>query len=164
MLGELLPQSRDVLVALVLLDQEVLEPLVLRLELRYLGLEGVDLVGHLLGGLLKSLLTLLLLDTEASAGGSVASALVLFGSDTGYILKGHGLGRWSRHGVALALVAGSGSTSVILGVSMGVSRSVVRLERLVVVVGIGVVVHWGRSITIIELREVELVCGASQSV
>ncbi|KAI6763089.1 hypothetical protein HG530_009069 [Fusarium avenaceum] len=77
----------DLIVALVLLNKKVLEPLVLHLELVDLALQGRDLVGHLLSGFLKSLLALLLLDTEAGTGGSVAPSLVFLGSMAGGILK-----------------------------------------------------------------------------
>lgn len=88
MLGELLPQGGDVLaVALVLLDQQVLEPLVLRLELRKTALQLLNPLASLLGRLLKSLLTLLLLDSEAGAGSRVSPTLILFGSDARCLLK-----------------------------------------------------------------------------
>ena len=74
----------------VLLGDEALEPLVFHLELTDACLEELDLVGHVLGGLLESLLTLLLLDTETSTGGGVAPTLVLFGGVARVVLKING--------------------------------------------------------------------------
>lgn len=87
LLAILFPQRRNVFFALVLLSDQALEPLILRLQLVDAAFEGSYFVAHLLGGLLESLLTLLLLDAEASTGGCVAAALVLLGGETGGLLE-----------------------------------------------------------------------------
>ena len=97
---ELLLHALDV----ALLGDQALEPLVLHLELVDPVLKSGDLVGHFLGLLLESGLTLLLLDTEASRGGCVATTLVLLGGKARLFLEvGDGCEVGSR---GLALVTG----------------------------------------------------------
>ena len=107
---ELAEKLEDVLLAAaVLVGDEALEPLVLRLESLDASLELGDLLRHLLGRLLERLLALLLLDAEAGAGSGVALALVLLGGEARSLLEAHDAGAGSRgdgHGIAsLALVA-----------------------------------------------------------
>lgn len=97
---ELLLHALDV----ALLGDQALEPLVLHLELVDPVLKGGNLVGHFLGLLLESGLTLLLLDTEASRGGCVATTLVLLSGEARLFLE---VGDWCEVGSrGLALVTG----------------------------------------------------------
>jgi hypothetical protein len=111
--GELLELLLHALHVL-LLGNQALEPLVLHLELVDSVLERGDLVGHFLGLLLESGLTLLLLHTEASGCGCVATALVFFGSETGLFLE-----------VGDGCDVGSGGLALVAGLD-----EVVRLRRI----------------------------------
>lgn len=154
LLGELLPERGNIFVALVLLDKKVLQPLVLSLKLGDLGLQVGNLFGHLLGRLLESLLTLLLLDAEASTGRSVTPALVLFGGNTGRLLVVDGL-CWRSHGLGLALFRWAGSGRELSG-NLGLNRGIA-------VARLGEVVHLGGVVVVgIEFGEAEVVCRRMQ--
>ena len=92
----LLPQGGNVLavalLALAPLGDEVLQPLVLRLELVDAALQGLYLVAHPLRGLLESLLVLLL-HAEAGGGSSIPATLGLLSNTAGGILVVVGCGR-----------------------------------------------------------------------
>src|SRR5690606_21244734 len=92
----------------ILLGDEVLEPLVFHLELVDAGFKLADLLRHFLCSSLECLLSLLLLDTEASRSGSVAATLVLLGGYTRGILEAVVVGRaiFRRDGGSLALASG----------------------------------------------------------
>ena len=71
-----------------LLDDEVFQPLVLELELRYFGLQGRVAVVELFVRLFEVRFSLLLFHAEASGGGRVAAPLVFFGCEAGLLFEG----------------------------------------------------------------------------
>lgn len=70
---------------IILISNQALKPLILHLELLDLALKIGDFIGHLLGLLLESLLTLLLLYAEAGGGGGIATTLIFFGGEAGLL-------------------------------------------------------------------------------
>ena len=101
---ELPPEIRNVILVLILLRDQILQPLVLRLELSDARFKLRYFVRHLLGRLLQRLFTLLLLDSESSARCRVAPSFILFGRDARRFFERcrRGLGRsGSRIGGAL---------------------------------------------------------------
>lgn len=159
MLGELLPQGGDVLAALILLNKQVLQPLVLSFQLGHLVLKGRDLVIHLLGRFLQSLLTLLLLYPEASASGCVTPSLVLLGGNARRILKVQRLagGGGSGDSFRLSLLTGLRVVLAELGLLMGnLNCGVVGLQGLESLRAIGEAVHGGSRIGVVEVCEVEV--------
>lgn len=89
----------------MLLCQKVLQPSVLHLQLGNAGFEGSIPLGRLAYAPLQRLLPLLLLHTEAGAGGRVAPPPVFFGRMPGMFLLPEGGGD---------TVAGNGSA--VLGI------------------------------------------------
>lgn len=86
---ELFEHGGDLLIAVVLLHNEVLEPSVFRLEERNATFELGNLIRHFLGGFLQSLLALLLLDAESGTRGGVPSPLILLRSQARLLFEAH---------------------------------------------------------------------------